>query len=299
MMERFIYLIIIAALTVSCGQKKAVDKGFGEIPDSVLNQGLQVSQQAMSEIVDNLSSPVEMAALLKKVGAPFSQNNLADPNNISRFTTENQQALSLGVYGANLGYLNIYNKKVSVVNYLTAIKSLSENLKIGQFFDFTTLKRLAQNESNLDSLIFISVHSFNEMDSYLRDNKRGNLSALMVTGVWIEGLHMATTMYAQKPNKELAERIGEQKIVLSDLLLVLKNYDHDEYFKDLINQLDPLKNLFNEVKITYEMGEPEMVEENGMLVIKQNEKSLVNITPKELDSIIATTKQVRDKLMTL
>jgi hypothetical protein len=41
---------------------------------------------------------------------------------------------------------------------------------------------------NLDSLIFISVHSFNQMDDYLRTNKRGNLSALIITGTWIEGL---------------------------------------------------------------------------------------------------------------
>jgi hypothetical protein len=85
---------------------------------------------------------LKIAALLKKVGAPFSQGSLANPNDLSRITTENQQALHLGIYGADLGYLNIYNKRTSVVDYLTAIKNLSEDLRIGQFFDFVTLKRL-------------------------------------------------------------------------------------------------------------------------------------------------------------
>lgn len=297
-MHKLAIALIIAFVLAGCG-KKSSRTDFGEIPDSLLSESMVISQQAMAEIIDNLSSPVEIASLLKKVGAPFSQASLANPNDLSRITTENKQALFLGIFGADLGYLNIYNKRTSVVDYLAAIRNLSENLRIGQFFDFVTLKRLATNDRNLDSLIFLSVHSFNQMDDYLRTNKRGNLSALIITGTWIEGLFLATTMYGQKPHPELAERIGEQKIVLADLLLVLKNYKKDPYFNSLLELMNPLKKLFDQVTITYELGEPEMVEENGMLVIKQNEKSHVEIKPDILPKILEETKNLRNNLIDL
>ena len=88
----------------------------------------------------------------------------------------------LGIYGADLGYLNIYGKTGNSVDVLSAIKRLADGLRVGQFFDFETLKRLSTSKSNLDSLLFLSVNSYNQIDNYLRNNDRGSISALMITG---------------------------------------------------------------------------------------------------------------------
>jgi len=151
-----------------------------DVPDSVVTEGeLEVSDEAMSNIVQNISSPVEMAALIKALGVPFSNRYLASTDEVDNYNTNFKQALSLGIYGADLGYLNMYNKTTTVIDYLSSIKKLSDALKVGQFFDFTTLKRLATNNTNLDSLMYISVHSFNQMDKYLRENNRSSLSTLI------------------------------------------------------------------------------------------------------------------------
>ena len=42
-----------------------------------------------------------------------------------------------------------------------------------------------------------------------------------------------------------------------------------------------------------------MVEENGMLTIVQHDKSIVNMTPAQLTSIINATEQVRNRLISL
>jgi hypothetical protein len=224
---------------------------------------------------------------------------LAPAENVNNLTTSFQQAFYLGVYAADLGYLNIYNKTNSVIDYITAIKTLADGIKVGQFFDFTTLKRLAQSNQNLDSLMFISVHSFNLMDKYLRTDNRSNLSALMVTGVWIEGLYLATQVAKVDPRPELAERIGEQKIIMSDLMLILENYKNDTQFSKLIEDLTVIKDEFSDIVITIQKGDPEAVEENGMLVIVQHDVSKVNITPERLKSIIEKTEQIRNKLISM
>ncbi len=295
----FVYLLITLALATSCnsdGQKK---NATVEIPDSVLNQGIEISEEVMQDIVQNISSPVEMAAMIKDLGVPYSIKYISSTNRVGNLTTSFQQSLNLGIYAADLGYLNMYNKTTAVIDYLTAIKSLSDQIKVGQFFDFTTLKRLATNSKNLDSLMYISVHSFNQMDKYLHSNNRTNLSTLIVTGVWIEGLYLGTQVYKLSPDKQLSDRIGEQKLTLDQLILVLDKFKKDKQYEKLLTELLILKDLYKPVVITYETGEPEMVEENGMLTIVQHDKSIVNMTPEQLTRIINATEQVRNRLISL
>jgi len=299
MPKLFIYLFIALVVAGSCKSGGAGKDASLEIPDSVLNMGIEISEEVMQDIVQNISSPVEMAAMIKELGVPYSNRYISPTDRVGNLTTSYQQALNLGIYAADLGYLNMNNKTSAVIDYLTAIKTLSDAIKVGQFFDFTTLKRLATNSKNLDSLMYISVHSFNEMDKYLHSNNRTNLSALIVTGVWIEGLYLGTQVYEISPNQQLAERIGEQKLTLDQLVLILDKYQQDKQYANLLVELGKIKDLFQAVNIRIEIGEPEMVEENGMLIIVQHDKSIVEISPELLKSIIETTEQVRNRLISL
>lgn len=265
--------------------------------DSTASGEVAVSEAAMSQVVENVSSPVEMAALIKSIGVPFSQKYLAATDNADSYNTSYSKAFNLGIFGADLGYLNMYSKTSSVVEYITVIKKLAEGINVGQFFDFNTLKRLATNNENIDSLMYISVHSFNVMDKYLQKNKRANLSALMVAGVWVEGIYLATQVQNDKPNKKLAEHIGEQKTMLAELLIILNNYKKEKYISDLVDDLNRIKAEFDPVIISIIKGEPEQVIENDVLTIKQNEKSVVTITDEQLKRIINVTEEVRNKLV--
>lgn len=299
MYKVFVYLLVLLTLTASCKSGGQGNSAGDEIPDSVLNQGVEISEDVMQDIVENLSSPVEMAALIKDLGVPYSNKYISPTNRVGNLTTGYQQALNLGIYAADLGYLNLYNKNTAVVDYLSAIKTLADQIKVGQFFDFTTLKRLATNSQNLDSLMYISVHSFNLMDKYLHANNRTNLSTLIVTGVWLEGLYLGTQVYKISPNKQLSERIGEQKLTLEQLILILQKYTQDKQYAKLVEELTAIKELYQPVVIRYEKGEPEMVEENGMLTIVQHDKSIVEISAEQLNLLIAATEQVRNRLTTL
>jgi len=297
MLKRAIYFFVMLSLITGC---RSGDKGADlTIPDSVLNQGIEMSGEVMQDIVQNISSPVEMAALIKELGVEYSNRYLSPTDRVDDLSASFQQALNLGIYVADLGYLNMYNKTSGVIDYISAIKTLADNIKVGQFFDFTTLKRLATNNQNLDSLMYISVHSFNEMDEYLHANNRTNLSALIVSGVWVEGLFLGTQVYKTSPNELLAERIGEQKLTLDQLILILGNYSEDRQYRVLVEELGKLKEIFDGIIIRTEYGEPEMIEENGMLTIVQNEKSIVEISAEQLNQIADITEEVRNRLINL
>ena len=133
MIKYIIGLFAIAILMFACnnGQNRQSDDGFGSgddftVPDSILNQEsqpLEVSEDAMDDIIQNVSSPVEMASLLKDEGVKFNYKILSPTDNADNYNTNFKQALNLGILGADLGYLNMYSKTTSVIDYITAIKS--------------------------------------------------------------------------------------------------------------------------------------------------------------------------------
>jgi len=256
-----------------------------------------VPEMPLNNLIQTIPSPIEMASLIKKTGGEFNQNLLNSTDHIHKYNTSLQQAFNIGIYSADLGYINIYEKTFSAMEYIGAIKSLSDEIKVGQFFDFETLKNLAASSKNVDSLLYISINSFNKMDEYLRKQKRGELSVLIVSGAWLEGLHIACQVAKTNPNEQMNERIGEQKIVLNNILLTLYLYKKNDYFVRLAEDFQKLKTIYDGVTITYMDAEPGTKEVNGQLVIVDNSTSKINMTKQQLNEIISTVNTIRNKLV--
>lgn len=292
--------IILLILVCSCRNSSTKHSSLDfPVADSVpAGEAEQLSDEAIADIVQNMSSPVEIAALLQDRDVPFSAGYLAPDGNIDRLTTNFQKAVMLGIYGADLGYLNIYEKTGTSIDLLAAINQLADGLRVGQFFDFELLKRLSLNKTNLDSLLYLSVSSYNEIDKYLRESGRGSVSALLITGVWIEGQYLATQVVNKYPDNILRDRIGEQKIILNDLLMLLLPYKEssDEYSR-LYNMMDQIRKAYREINITYKLGEPETLEQDGKLVMIQHEESIVEMTGEQLDAIAKISEEVRNNLI--
>lgn len=289
---------ILALIAVWGCNTNSTDQEISEGIDSLLNEEempIPIDSTTIGAVIENVSSPVEMAALVQSKGIPFSQKYLSSPDLADEYKTNFEKAFGLGLLGADLGYLNIYNKTSLIVSHLSSIRKLADDLRVDQFFDFQTLKRLASNNENLDSLMYISIHSFNRMDRYLRENNRGDHSALMIAGVWIESMYLATQVEKEFNDERIAESIGEQKIMLNELLLILKNYKAYPNFPELIQDFETIKEKYKDVTITYKVGEPESVEVDGRLVIQQNTESVVAITPKQLQEIIQVVEKIRNK----
>jgi hypothetical protein len=297
MLKQTLLLLIAIFFLAACGQRPSENLEVNL--DEVDIGELQISSETMNDIIQNIASPIEVAAMISALNVPYSTHYLSDPESLSTNTTSFEMAFSLGALSADLGYLNMYEKTGTAVNYLSSMNRLADALQIGQFFDFATIKRLATSSSDLDSLMFISVNSFNNMDDYLRETERSNLSALMITGVWIEGLYLATQVAVQNTNEDLKSMIGEQKLILNDLLLILNNFSNEEAIAGYINDLEEIKSIYDNVKITYEVGEPQTIEKDGMLMVVQSESSHVTMSDETLQKIIEVTEQVRNMHMNI
>lgn len=296
-----IYAIsVLIFFTFSCrnSSTKGTEFVFPEADSIPLSEAEKLSPEAIADIAKNISSPVEIANLLQMLDVPFSQEYLAVSIDANKESTNFNKAMKLGILGADLGYLNMYEKTSSSLDVLSSIRKLSEDIRVGQFFDFETIKRLSQNKSNLDSLLFISIDSYEQIDMYLRNNDRGQLSALMIIGVWIEGQYLATQVVNKFPDQMLKDRIAEQKIILNDLLLLVSPYcNASSEFVMLCKDLYTLKEKYRDIRITFTPGEPVATEKDGGLVIIQTESSVVEMTEAQLKELIVTTSNIRNRLI--
>ncbi|MDD2278936.1 MAG: hypothetical protein PHD06_08890 [Bacteroidales bacterium] len=301
-MQKLLILIISTTLLMSScrffSSDDNISKDEFDIPDELYDdKPLDIASEVIDDMIQNVASPVETAALIKGLNIPFDRSYLANTELGNSLNTSFQKALGLGIYGADLGYINMYERTSLVINYITTIKNLADGIQVGQFFDFSTLSRIATNRENIDSLVLISQQSFNRIDNYLRETNRAQLSVVIVAGVWIEGLYISTRVAQSANNIRINETIGEQKIIMNSLMLLLNNYKKDPNVALLISDFEEIQTLFKDIKITYEYGDPTPIEKNGVLTFQQNDKQFIDMPDEVLQNIIKKVQEIRNKLL--
>ncbi len=284
-------------LASSCQQNQRQD-ATDLLSDSLIEADVRLDDEVIGEMISSVPNPVEMSALLQKSGVVYSQELLNPANNINNYNTNFKRALNLGVYGTDLVYMNIYDRTIATLRYLSNVRDLASDLRVEQFFDYETLNRLSESSSNIDSVLFITNTGFDNMSRYLIDQGRGNLAVLISYGTWIESLYIATHVQTVPPNRETINiRIGEQKKVLDNIILLLNTYRQDSNFEVLIDDLMNLKREFDKVTINYIYKEPTIEEVDGMVVLVDNSRSEVIITDEVIRSIADVVAEIRNKII--
>lgn len=296
---RILGVALVAMFLLSCSSgKKPDEQAFEDSLDSTLNKGASIDEEVIGSILDQIPSPLEISVLLEKSGIKYNADLLNSPDNLPRYNSNYKMALNLGIYGTDLGYTNIYGQNQSGIKYLASIKSLANQLNIGQFFDIETIGRLATNSKNLDSLLLITTQNFNTINHYLQQQNRSNLSVLLLTGGWIEAMQITCQVAASNPShSELREKIGEQKITLEQILLLFSFYEKDENMASLLKDLKELEAAFSKINITYTYNESSMEVVDGVAVIKDNSISTIEITDEDVRNIMSKTNSIRNKII--
>lgn len=299
-MKNIFFGLIAFVVLFSCeSKKKPTADEISGVLDSVRIEEPAISEDVISDIIQQIPSPLEISTLLKEAETKYDKSHLNDHENISNYNSNFKKALALGIYGTDLGYTNIYGQNQDALFYLNSIKSLADDLSIGQFFDIGTIKRLATNSKNLDSLLLITTKNFNSINAYLQDQKRSNLSILLLSGGWLEALYIVSKVSEKNAaNTQLKETIGEQKIIMDNVALLLSFYvESDPNIKDLANRFAKLQEEFNKIEIKTVYREPTYEVVDGMLVVKDNSTSEIIMTDENIESIRTMVYEIRNNII--
>lgn len=285
-----VLLSVTALLTTGCGGDDAANTD--ELPpvDSTQTTILNVNGEIFS-----IPSPIQTAFLIKNSGATYSKEVLNPANKSSQYSTNFSKALNLGIYGADLGYVTIYDQTQDAIGYLNAAKKLADELGVSGAFDAQTIDRFQKNLGNKDSMLVLVGVAYRSSDIYLKNNDRNDVSGLVLAGGWLESLYFATNVYKTKPNEDVKRRIAEQKSSLQSLIKLLTQYYSQPEYTEFIDNLNDLSTVFDGVEFKYTYEKPTTDAEKKMTTI--NSKSEVNITPEQIESISQKVKSIRTAIV--
>lgn len=200
----------------------------------------------IQKIFSSIPSQGETTEMLQNAGAKYNSKILNPIENLSKYSSVKSKALNLGVYGIDLGVTNIFDQTQESVLYLRCTNKMATSLGISGAFDENMSSRLDANSSDKDSLLIIITDSYRKADAYLQENGQPGVSSLMVVGAWIEGMYIASQIATSTNDEVITNRIGKEKITLSDLISLLENYKtENEGTEDVLTSLKELKQLFD------------------------------------------------------
>lgn len=296
-----LFLLVFGACSDSAeNNKDAESEVLGDKKD---DQGesdeekTEISPEVVSDLINSIPSPIETSQLIKEAGTDFDEEMLNSANNAGQYNTNFKRAANLGVYGTDLGFANIYGQQSAAIDYLSAVREMAEGLQIGQFFDFKTIRKLASNSSNVDSLLMTTTQNFEKINQHLQKKKRANLSMLIIVGGWVEGLHLTCQVLKQKKHDQLKERVGEQKIVLDQLSTLMKAFEGDPKIERIEPGMEDLKAAYEPIVIETVYGDSKMVEVDGVMTFKQESKTTIYISDQQLQKITKAAAELRNQLV--
>ena len=138
--------VFMASLTFSNCNNDEGDDSQNDTIDSI-----EMRNPTLIKINDRLfsvPSPFQVALLVKDNNVPYDKNVLNPIINQANYSTNFKQALNLGIYGADLSYLNIYEQLPDAASYFAVVKILSKELGISSTFDESIMKRIENNSND-------------------------------------------------------------------------------------------------------------------------------------------------------
>lgn len=248
--------------------------------------------EKIENIFFNIPSPLETIAILKNAGATYEWNLPLDPMKLDEFTTSTEKALATGIYGADLNYASVFGIDNDMYMFLSCAEKLGKEIGVGQVFTEDVTHRIEDNVDNKDSMQVIISETFWQMDAQLHEEGRESVSALVITGGWIEGVYLATQLAVLNPNnEEIKQRIAEQKYSVENLVKLLETYDDSsEDFVEITMVFKDLEELFQQIE--EEKTTPtETVDEDGMPIIGQQIK--LTMSDELLNEITQLVSEIR------
>ena len=298
------FTTIIAAGAVlfmaSCSGDTPADGTDTVKHDSLTVTGLNVKGHSFM-----MPSPMIVADMIKKSGALYDKNMMNPVSNLSKYSDGMKQSLNLGIYGADLGYVTMYENTGDAMEYYKTVVQLGNALKITGSFDANLMKRFSDNIGKKDSILTLVGEAYQRSDKFLRDSEQDDAAALILAGGWIESIYFALNVYKQKPEENVSVRIGEQKATAIGIVKVLTDLTKKDdgstddkkaaELADLIKLFTDLSASYQKVEIKYTFAEPANDETNKITTIRG--KTEVNITPEQLADLTAKVTAVRDYII--
>jgi len=261
-------LLMLAIATVtftSCNDsashenEHAVDTTHVEVKDTTKVTVADTTKFKFDFALANIPSPANSMQELGKWNVPYDNSVLNDPKNASKYTTELQRAVNLGIYNIDMCYAMAHDKGEDVLKYMKGVVTLSDAMGLKGAVNGMIGKRAESNLGNKDSLFKILDEIFVKSDDYLRTNDRVFTAATVFTGGWLENLYIICETGIKSEDATVKSKVHtllwEQRFHLGNIINMLNDHKNKKEASELIAGLKPIHDEISAVKQSNDMDE--------------------------------------------
>ncbi len=291
--------------TTSCSEttsekeiKEHLESDKNEEVEISLEEGIDVNELEISSNINyKVPTPNELFSLIKETNLQFDASLLNSVDNLSKYTNPKSQALNFGTYSADLAFISSYEIGTEALKYFKTVRQLTKSLDVSNAFDGTVFKRIEENVSkdNKDSLLVLSNETYYKAFTYLEENGREKALAYIVLGGWIESLYVLTQIDDFKEGSLLAEKIGDQKLTLENIMGMMTDFQDDTEVMDVLSEFADLDEVFMGLE-QVEIGAVETTkQDDGKFVLSGGTKTIV--TQSDFDQIKEYVASIRKEIV--
>ncbi|MBN1117585.1 MAG: hypothetical protein JXA77_10290 [Bacteroidales bacterium] len=283
----------------ACQSGKQKQDSEVSIEDFISDDDIFDDIDKAKKIFYSLPSPLETAMIIKSAGAEYDQELLNSLDNVEKYSSSRALALNLGIYTTDLSFASLFEQTQTSIDYMNAARSMAEGLNITDAIDKNTIDKLEQNLDNRDIVMDIISETFLNSSSYLKENERQDVAAIVLVGGWVEGLYIASELIGDNSieNNKLADRVLEQKLSFNIVQRLLDdnkekaNGESNQDIVDMIAQLEEIKAAFDKVKIETSKATVEENDESGVAQVSSTTK--ITVTPEDFKALQASINKLR------
>ena len=187
-------------------------------------------------------SPIQIAAILKKVNMPYEEGLTNPTSNANKYSTKFKQSINFGVYACDLAYCVTNDKFEDAAKYLKVSKDISSKIGLEAVFKADNLiDRFESNIGNQDSIMEILFHVQMMTDDYIDDNDLRDLSVIYFTGAWVEGMNIGTHTILGNDDHKISVLLSEQMTIARSIIKGLRAVEDKN--DDIIDLTDHIKEV--------------------------------------------------------
>jgi len=287
-MFKTIMILSIVAVLAACN-------GKGGKNEDNLNDSLVGLQNIESQTYYLIPSPEGLFSFIRDGKLKFSDAVLNPTNNSDKYVDTRAKEINFGIYSADLAYVASFNKYQQSVDYLSTVRTLSDEIGISAVFDQNLIGRIDNIIDDQDSLLKVTSDSYLSIVRYLESSDRKKSLALIVTGGWVESIYVVVNLLDNyKQDAKIISLLASQKNVVSNLTSYLDQLKSDENIQMTINELKPLADFYQSLEVQKEEPKDGQKTSAGKIVVGGNSKIIM--TEAQFQTLKKEITAIRNKM---
>jgi hypothetical protein len=272
-------LIIIPFLILSCKQKPV---NTIQISSQSNMDSFHIKAVYLFPDYDNIS---DLLKLIRNLNVGFIPDAINDLENIDKYSgNDNLTAANIGVYMTDIAYAWVFNETDVAMNCNMAALTLADQLNLANLFLDSFFQKFEQENMDPDTILLLLERDLNEVIRQFPDEQRLELYSALLTGTFIEKLHLIYEMIQYCPQVSLSpELIPEnlqklfwiangQVLALDELIKKINSFEIPEESQLVRDELSNLNQMLHKSVLMSDTSiafTPEMISHQDFISLYQ------------------------------